>query len=156
MSLSCLISDIFIALTFCVKFIATGNMFSFKIGYRKIPKISPGLIFFKGLFRILNCKWNSDFCFSGRSYFNKKTAGGQLISVKMKMLLRTSRVTTNSVVLRLWFYKNILRGAGTKSEVFTFEIAPHSGNLLHLEGGPSLMLRYSPVMGVRGFPLTSA
>lgn len=58
-----------------------------------------------------------------------------MISVKMKMLLRTSRVTTNSVVLRLWLYKNILRGAGTKSEVLTFEIAPHSRKALRREGG---------------------
>ena len=28
-----------------------------------------------------------------------------------------------------------------------------AGNLLDLEGGPSLMPRYSPDMGVRGFPL---
>ena len=50
----------------------------------------------------------------------------------MKMLLGNSRITTNWVVLRLWFYKNILRGAGTKSEILTFKIAPHSRNLLHL------------------------
>ena len=31
-----------------------------------------------------------------------------------------------------------------------------AGNLLHLVGTPGLMLRYSPGMGVRGFPLTSA
>ena len=31
-----------------------------------------------------------------------------------------------------------------------------AGNLLHLEGRPGLMPRYSPGMGVRGFPLTSA
>ena len=31
-----------------------------------------------------------------------------------------------------------------------------AGNLLHLEGRPGLMPRYSPGMGVRGFQLTSA
>ena len=97
-----------------------------------------------------------NFCFSIRSYFNTKTAGGQLTSVKMKMLLRNSRITTNSVVLRLWFYKNILRGAGTKSEVLRFTFALHSGNLLHVEGGPGLKLNHSQDMGVRGFSLTSA
>ena len=30
------------------------------------------------------------------------------------------------------------------------------GNLLHLEGGPRIMPRYFPGMGVRGFLLTSA
>ena len=53
--LLCLISDLVIALTFCVKFIPTGSMFSFKIGYRKILKISPGAYvfqrpFLRGLF----------------------------------------------------------------------------------------------------------
>ena len=71
------------------------------------------------------------------------------------MLLRTTGVTTDSVVLRLWFYKNILRGAGTKREVLTFEIAPHSRKAGRREGGPSLMLRYSPGMGVPGLALTS-
>ena len=33
MSLSCSISDLFISLTFCLKFIATGNVFSFQIMY---------------------------------------------------------------------------------------------------------------------------
>ena len=45
---------------------------------------------------------------------------------------------------------------GTKSEVLTFEIAPHSRKAGRREGGPSLILSYSPGIGVRGFPLTSA
>ena len=35
-------------------------------------------------------------------------------------------------------------------------IAPIEGNLLHLEGMYGLMPRFSPGMGVRGFPLISA
>ena len=58
--------------------------------------------------------------------------------------------------LQFWKY-SIVPGAGEKSLVLTYEILPCiAGNLLHLEGRPGLMPRYSPGMGVRGFPLTSA
>ena len=47
-----------------------------------------------------------------------------------------------------------------KSEINQFlkeeQIMGIAGNLLPLEGSPCLMPRYSPGMGVRGFPLTSA
>ena len=54
----------------------------------------------------------------------------------------------------------IAPGAGNKSDVLTYEIAPHiAGNLLRfIEGRPGLMPRYSPGAEgcMRGFPLTSA
>ena len=57
------------------------------------------------------------------------------MSVKMKMLLRTSRVTK-------------------PEKAHEKPLAPRVQE--RREGGPSLMLRYSPGMGVRGLPLTSA
>ena len=61
------------------------------------------------------------------------------------MLLGNSRITANWVVLRLWFYKNILRGVGTKSGVLTFEIAPHSENLLHRRRAYRVSQKFVPL-----------
>ena len=48
------------------------------------------------------------------------------------------------------------RGRSTKMRFWHKKLPRIAGNLLHLVGTPGLMPRYSPGMGVRGFPLTSA
>ena len=54
------------------------------------------------------------------------------------------------------FVKLYCPGWGEKSDVLMDEIAPHGGNLHHLEGRPGLIPRFPPGMGVGGFPLTTA
>ena len=50
----------------------------------------------------------------------------------------------------------IIPRAGNKSDVLTDEIVPHSGEFVSVEGRPGVMPHYSPDIGVRGFPLTTA
>lgn len=47
-------------------------------------------------------------------------------------------------------------GRGRKVRFWHKKMPRIAGNLLPLEGSPCLMPRYSPGMGVQGFPLTSA